>query len=174
MKIVVTDIRPSEARQAQLVFNATWRVTYPNKKARITLADIRHRQQGSLGKARIQKRREMIKNLPRNEKYLVAKVGNKVIGVCIAIKHKDKNVLSAIYVLPKYQGKGVGGLLWNAVKNFLNPKKDTVVHVATYNLNAIRFYKKLGFRVSRRRFLEERLRMKSGSIIPQTEMVRKA
>jgi hypothetical protein len=48
---------------------------------------------------------------------------------------------------------------------------ESTVEVATYNSNAIAFYKKLGFIETGRRFTNEKTRMKSGSIIPEMEMV---
>lgn len=154
-----------------MVFNTTWLTTYPNKKAGITVADIKHRQKGSLSVARLQKRRAGIKNLPRNEKYLVARIRTRVVGVCIVSKQKTYNKLNAIYVLPSYQGRGIGRMLWDEAKIFLNPKCRTAVHVATYNNDAQAFYQKLGFRPTGRRFSEKRYQLKSGATIPETEMI---
>ena len=42
--------------------------------------------------------------------------------------------------------------------------------MATYNQKAIDFYKKLGFEETGKNFSQERFRMKSGSIIPETEL----
>jgi ribosomal protein S18 acetylase RimI-like enzyme len=75
-----------------------------------------------------------------------------------------------IYVLPEYQGKGIGKLLWNELSKYLDINKETFVEVATYNENAIKFYEKLGFVDTNKRFTDERFRMRSGGIIPQMEM----
>ena len=50
-------------------------------------------------------------------------------------------------------------------------KNKIIVQVATYNTKAIEFYKKLGFKETGKNFSDERFRMKSGSIIPETELV---
>jgi ribosomal protein S18 acetylase RimI-like enzyme len=172
MDIKITNARPSDARQIQSVLNKTWLATYPNKKIGVTVADIRYRQKGSLGSARLQKRREDIRNSAHSKKYwLVAKMGKKVVGVCGVAKEKDKNKLGTIYVLPKYQGTKIGYRLWIESRKLLNPRKRTIVHTATYNKKAVAFYRKLGFKNIGKRFMEERLRMKSGVIIPQIEMV---
>lgn len=171
MKIQITNARPADARRIQMVFNKTWLTTYSNRKAGITVADIKHRQRGSLGRARLKKRRDGIRNLPRNERYLTAKHGVLVVGVCIVSKQKTYNKLNAIYVLPRYQGRGIGRMLWEEAKTFLNRKRKTVVRVATYNKSAQAFYNKLGFRTTGKRFFEERYRLKSGAIIPEIEMV---
>ena len=83
---------------------------------------------------------------------------------------EEKNQLQMIYVLPEYQGKGIGKLLWNEVKKYLDKTKETYVELVTYNENAIKFYQKLGVVDTGKRFLEERFRMKSGNILPQMEM----
>ena len=96
------------------------------------------------------------------------------MGTSSMVLNKDNNLLRTIYVLPEFQGKGIGKMLWNEFKDYLDPKKDTILQVATYNQNAIEFYKKLGFVDSGKRLLNEKWRMKSGSIIPEMEMVLKA
>ena len=62
------------------------------------------------------------------------------------------------------------------IERFINRNlaKDTYVDVAEYNQRAIDFYTKLGFVDTGRRHQEERFRMKSGAIITEMEMVRKA
>lgn len=52
--------------------------------------------------------------------------------------------------------------------------KGITVEVATYNTNAIEFYKRLGFEDTGKRFSNERLKMKSSAVLPEMEMVIKA
>jgi ribosomal protein S18 acetylase RimI-like enzyme len=99
------------------------------------------------------------------------KEGDKVVGVCRVVNHPDKNQLQAIYVLPEYQGRGVGRMLWEEAQKYFDIEKDTIVHVADYNEKAIGFYKKVGFVDTGKRFSEERYKMKSGAIISEMEMV---
>jgi ribosomal protein S18 acetylase RimI-like enzyme len=68
----------------------------------------------------------------------------------------------------------VGTAIWHEAAKFIDPTKDTFLEVADYNENAINFYKKLGFEDTGKRITDERFRMKSGSIIPEMEMVLKA
>ena len=86
------------------------------------------------------------------------------------MRRSDKNQLQAIYVVPEYQRKGVGKLLWKEAQKYFDEGKDIVVEVATYNSNAIAFYKKLGFVDTGKRFSDEKFKMKSGNLIPEMEM----
>jgi len=91
--------------------------------------------------------------------------------MCRFLNKEDFNQLQAIYVLPTYQHKGVGKALWNTASKFINPDKKTIVQVADYNEKAIKFYEKLGFVDTGKRFSDKKFTMKSGAIIPEMEMV---
>jgi len=144
----------------------TWLATYPNKKAGITIDDIEYRYKDAFSPERLKKREEMIVSQEPNEKYIVAKDGDRVVGMCYAVIHEDKNQLEAIYILPEYHGRGIGTKLLP----FFDKTKDIYVEVADYNEKAIGFYKKLGFIDTGRRFSDERFKMKSGAMLPEMEM----
>jgi ribosomal protein S18 acetylase RimI-like enzyme len=171
-KIKITFATPQDAKGVQEVFYRTWLATYPNEEFGITVDDIEDRYKNSFTDEGLKKRVEKIVNPSKGEKLFLAKDGEKIIGLCI-IKCLDKNQLQAIYILPEHQGKGIGHLFWNKVKKSFAPNKDIVVEVATYNIKAINFYKKLGFEDTGRRFFDERHRMKSGAVIPEMEMLMK-
>ena len=65
-------------------------------------------------------------------------------------------------------------MLWASAQKHFDADKDTIVQVVTYNANAIGFYKKLGFQETGKKIMDERFRMKSGAITPETELVIKA
>lgn len=77
-------------------------------------------------------------------------------------------------MLPEFQGLGIGKMLWKKANEFLDPKKDTFVQVADYTENAINFYKKIGFVETGKRIENESQKFKSGAVISQIEMVKKA
>lgn len=175
MKILDIKISPAKSEDSagmQEVFYKAWLATYPNEEHGITRDDIEERFKDPV--AGIEQRKKNILEIAGNKKYLVAKVGEQIVGLCRVVKHEDRNELQAIYVLPEYQGKGIGYALWQETKKFFDPTKDTIVQVATYNKKAITFYEKLGFRDNGKRFTEERFRMKSGNIMPEMEMVLKS
>jgi len=115
----------------------------------------------------VNKRTEMIKNLDENEKIVVAKTEDKVIGMGHIEESSDENIVQAVYVLPEYQNKGVGLLLWNEMKKWLNPSKKTVLYVFEKNINAIKFYNKVGFNFVKNAGEHP---LKNGKSISQIEM----
>jgi ribosomal protein S18 acetylase RimI-like enzyme len=174
MKIEIADVRPEHVEGIQEVFYRAWLATYPNDAAGVTVDDVEDRFKERNSKERLAKRREDIASVDPDKRFLVALDGERVIGLARASKNEKENRLNAIYVLPEYQGKGVGTKLWNEIKSFFDPTKDVVVGVATYNEKAIGFYTKLGFIDSGRRYTEEGLRLKSGAILPEMDMVIRA
>lgn len=162
-----------DARGTIEVQYKAWLATYPNEKAGITVDDIESRYKDAFSGDRLHERENVITNPEPNEKYIIAKDGDKVVGMCYAVIQEDKNQLQAIYLLPEYQGKGIGTKLWDAILPFFDQSMDIYVEVADYNEKAIGFYKKLGFTDTGRRFSDARFRMKSGAILPEMEMVKK-
>lgn len=167
--ITVQKAVPEDALGVGEVFYKTWLATYPNEEFGITVDDIEDRW-----KDRNKADGNRIINAPDNELLLTAKDSDKIVGVCRAVKYPDKNNLQAIYIFPEYQGQGLGNRFWEEILKFFDPQKDITVEVAIYNTNAIEFYKRLGFKDTGKRFSNERLRMKSGSVLPEMEMAIKA
>lgn len=172
--IRITTATQEDVQGIQEVLYRTWLATYPNEEFGITVDDIEDRFNDRKREEALAKRKKYISDPPIGDTMLVAKEVHRIVGLCRVIRHEDKNELVAIYVLPELQGRGVGKLLWQQAKKFFDPKKDTIVQVATYNKNAIGFYKKLGFQDTGKRLKDEKFKMKSGSIIPEMEMIIKA
>jgi ribosomal protein S18 acetylase RimI-like enzyme len=153
----------------------TWLATYPNAEAGITKEDIAFMFKDAFTDETLWQRREALAKAPERGRFLlIAKDGEKVTGLCGAAILGGFNKLGLIYVLPWYQGKGIGKKLWDAIVPFLDKEKSTIVQVATYNTQAIEFYKKLGFADTGKRISDEKWRMKSGAVIPEMEMCLRA
>jgi ribosomal protein S18 acetylase RimI-like enzyme len=148
----------------------TWLETYPNEKVGITREDIEDRYKDALGGKKLEKRIKAIQEQSENERILVAKDSEKVVAFCYLTSDDKKNQLQAIYILPEYQGKGIGTKIWERAREFFNKEMDVYVEVADYNEKAISFYKKLGFVDTRRRWTDETFKMKSGAVMPEMEM----
>jgi ribosomal protein S18 acetylase RimI-like enzyme len=169
--VTIQKAKIEDVKEIQDVFYKTWLATYPNKKAGITIEDIEERFKNRFSEKNIRKRETQILDAPENKFFLVAKDRDKVIGACIAVKEADINQLQAIYVLPEYQGRGVGQMFWTKIQEFFARDKRTIVQVADYNDKAIAFYQKLGFVDTGKRFTDEKHKMPvSGDCIPEMEM----
>jgi ribosomal protein S18 acetylase RimI-like enzyme len=170
-EITIRLARSEDARALQEVYYKSWLKTYPNEKYGITTEDIEDSYKNSFTPETIKSIEERIGKSPSSDKRFAVVINNKVIGTCRIILNTDRNELRSLYLLPEYQGKGIGTVVWNYVKKYLDSTKETFLNVAVYNETAISFYEKLGFKDSGKRFSEEKFRMKSGNIIPEMEML---
>jgi ribosomal protein S18 acetylase RimI-like enzyme len=174
--ITIRNASEDDAFAIQSVFYKTWLETYPNKEVGITKEDIEENFKDDFTDQKINEFKERLKNIPANSILLVAEDNtvNQIIAVCRIFVREQYNQLQAIYVLPEYQGRGVGMALWSETQKHFNQKMDTIVQVATYNEKAISFYNSLGFVDTGKRFSEERHRMPvTKTLIPEMEMVKK-
>ena len=169
--IKILDAVPEDALGMTTVFYKAWLKAYPNEEAGVTMDDIEDSYKDSFTEEGIGKMQEKLKQPRIKEKRLVAKEGDLIVGTATMVRNEENNQLRTIYVLPEYQGKGIGKMLWEEARKFCDPEKDTIVQVVTYNEQAINFYMKLGFVDTGKRFTEERFKMKSGAILPEMEMV---
>lgn len=170
-KIIIREALPEDVNEIQDVFYKTWLLTYPNQDLGITTQDIDELFKNSYDKETLNNFADKIRSLPSHVKFFVAVMDDKVIGLCRIFLKEEHNQLNAIYILPEYQGRGIGSILWGEAQKMLDINKKTIVQVATYNINAIKFYEKLGFKDNGKRFTEERHRMPiSKVLIPEMEM----
>ena len=130
-------------RAIDTVFLQTWLDTYQNHEYNIKKIDIiEHFWKLA---PRLERRKIKLESVNHNEIRIMAKEWNKIIGVCVAKKDNKKNILESIYILWSHQWKGIWRKLWGDVIEFFDKRLPVVVEVASYNQNAIAFYKKLGF-----------------------------
>lgn len=172
--IRISHVTPEDAREVQELLYEVWLDTYPNHELGILVSDIEFRFENTFTEEALKQRADQITLTPKNELFLCAKDGKKIVGICRPVKYEDRNQLYTTYVLPEYQQQGIGTLLWKEAEKFLDPTRDTFVEVAVYNTSAIQFYKKLGFKDTGKRFEDEKFRMQSGSVIPEMVMIKKA
>ncbi len=80
---------------------------------------------------------------PAHFKEYGAFMDDKLVAYICYIPHENEIVLKALYVDKKYQHKGIGSVL---MKKILDYKLPVELSVASFNLNARRFYEKFGFK----------------------------
>ncbi len=156
--------------EVHTLLHKTFLATYSNSELNITEALIKELIPEAFDDAKLEQQKERIIHPPKNSFYVIAKIDEIIVGVCFAVQKEEHVHLRSMYVLPEYQRRGVGKALWNALFKWSDKKKPIVVHVATYNENAIRFYKSLGFVDTGKRFTEERHVLSNGISIPELEM----
>ncbi|HVZ76258.1 MAG TPA: GNAT family N-acetyltransferase [Candidatus Paceibacterota bacterium] len=163
---------PSDAHGIQDVFYWSWITTYPSAEFGITVEDIEYRYQDRHSIERIGRTQERIILECPAIILLVAKDGNSVVGLCRIQPGKDSHFLQSLYILPAYQGRGIGGMLWKEAQKYLSPCFPVKLWVTTYNARAIRIYERWGFAKQGTSFLSPQLQMRNGSRFPLYEMIR--
>lgn len=159
-KVYLEKIRQFQERQAKMIGisdaaaedveniirlkNDVWVAAYSNREHGIGEADIRSRE--SRNPERVERMKELIKTGSASGHVWVAKDGGEVIGMCSADRG-ERNKLGALYVLPSYQGMGVGKSLIGKALEWLGEEKPVYLEVAEFNTGAIAFYIRFGFEV---------------------------
>jgi ribosomal protein S18 acetylase RimI-like enzyme len=88
---------------------------------------------------------ECSRNIENN--YLIKYNGNN-IGWLEYELSKKYIYIGQIHILPEYQGKGIGSNIINEIIKYgRKKKKDIFLYVIKYNDKALKFYKKLGFKI---------------------------
>lgn len=168
--IKIRTATPKDAKGIREVQYKAWLKTYPDEGMGVTTDDVEDRFKDAFSDEKIKEREMRIFNKKDNEQYFVGELGDQIIGFCHIKKSDERNQIMAIYVLPGHQGKGVGKSLWRETSLFIDNDKDIFVELASYNTQAMKFYKNLGFVDTGRRWTDEAFRMKSGNFIPEIEM----
>ena len=80
--------------------------------------------------------------------------------------------IDAMYVVPEFQGKGLGKKLIEKAFEWLGSNLDVKLVVVKYNTNAIEFYKKMGFQETANKVDYKGTKPASGKEIPRIEMMK--
>ncbi len=83
--------------------------------------------------------------MPASE-FLVADDGNEIAGTAFASRINDTTTkLHRLYVLPEFQGRGIGRMLLDEIEECFSEYQNIVLEVEEQNKSAVRFYQKHGF-----------------------------
>ena len=174
MKIKIRKSVPDDIYGIREVTKVTWLKTYPSNEEGITIGDIEEKFENDEtpeGKKKIEERKKKYKD--GNSGIWVAEDEGKIIGFCMALREGKHNRVGAIYVLPIYQGRGLGKQLIENAFGWLGDKKDILINVARYNKQAIDFYKKFGFmETGKGGTLDSAAMLPSGIFIPEIELIK--
>ena len=173
MEVIIRDAAVADAETIFEIYYKTWLATYPNEAHGVLVSDIEHHYKELRTPEHREKDKARIRNIGTDARMLVAEIGNTIVGTSNMVRGGERNKISSIYILPEFQGKGVGRKLFDTALLWFDKTKDIQVDVATYNTKAITFYESLGFVRTGEIFTEERFCMQSGGIIPEERMIRK-
>lgn len=142
--ITLFDAISDDIQQIREVQKIVWLVTYPNKEYDITQEDILSSFTPESDKRFITIVQKALMSNPLVHGW-IAKDEEKIVGYYFVEKTENKNRINSLYVLPQYQGQGIGKQLLLQALQWLENNKPTVLEVASYNAKAIVFYKSFGF-----------------------------
>jgi ribosomal protein S18 acetylase RimI-like enzyme len=173
MAVIIREASPDDVDVIRDVQRRTWLATYPNEALGITREDIetRFREAPETARARRERRWWALCTPPHHS--WVALEEDVVIGFCIASQDERENLIEALYVLPGYQGRGVGRRLLQTALDWFGEGHEVALNVASYNEKAIAFYRASGFVSAGPAPLEETVQLASGVRLPEIRMVRR-
>ncbi len=140
------NVRVTTINDAEGVLNVqkkTWLKTYPCKEHNITKEDITARFANK--EERIARIKNKVKKYDKDSCGWVVELNKDIVAFSAVQREMGESTIKAIYVLPEYQGKGFGKRLMQQIFDFFKESKEIYLEVASYNKDAIAFYKKHNF-----------------------------
>ena len=170
LNITIEKAVPADAEGWCKIHKECWVEVYPNKEAGITKEDVLEKDFDS--PAKIKYWQDCFVNPKPGVNYLSAKIDGKVVGFCIAYIKDEENEVGALYVDKDSRRLGAGHKLIEKALSIFDPSKKTILKVASYNTNAIEFYKKCGFEIIGP-YTDEHQHLPNGKNIPEFLMKKK-
>ncbi len=143
---IITIATPSDAKDVRQVQHDTWIATYPNESLGITVDAIKKRIAAYITTEKIEALKKSL--IDPQQRTWIATINSATIGYCTASTAEDNNRLEALYVLPAYQGMHVGKALIEPALTWMGETKPIELEAASYNQQALSFYKKYGFKLT--------------------------
>jgi len=173
----IENAKPEDVEAIRTIAKDAWFDIYPNETYGITREDIEAIDW--LEPAGLERRRKEMTEKEDTIKVLVVKDDkDKILGFCKVSKDGDKRdeliqrEIDAMYLVKELQGKGLGKKLMQKALEWLGTDEDIRLEVASYNTNAIDFYKRFGFQETNNPVSDKRTQLPSKKEIPRIVMVR--
>jgi ribosomal protein S18 acetylase RimI-like enzyme len=142
-EFIISDAIPDDVPEMLSVRRITWLATYPNRHYGISANDLKDNLDKINADSLIRWQKRIAEDTSSHTWF--AKFQSRIIGFVSASKDKDCNHIRALYILPDYQGKGIGKQLMQTALGWLGNNLKISLDVVTYNEKAINFYRKFGF-----------------------------
>lgn len=167
---------PDDAPGICQVRKAVWCDTYahddPNPQRTITLEDLQAIDYGSEDRVDYYRQQALSRDY---QQILVARDQDKVVGVIVGRKGEEFNTFVTFFVLPEYQGQGIGGKLLEPTLTWLGTAKPIKIDVVDFNTPAIEMYEnRYGFRKSSEPRLHESGKLPHGKLMYEIEMTKES
>lgn len=141
--INISKPKPEDAEGMNETIKKSWYATYITPEIGITKEDI-DLMYAQSEKRQIEVFRSRAEHPKDDDISLVAKDGEKVVGIIRIKIFPDHIRVRTMYIHPEYMGKGIGTNLWNEMQKLL-PKGTPVVAYPTEHTKSVDWYKKIGF-----------------------------
>jgi ribosomal protein S18 acetylase RimI-like enzyme len=158
------DVLPMIEMHAQ-----SWKDTYPNDDAGVTLEWVEERTKKWFTPENIEnrkKRLEEAKTNPDIATWIAKDKAGKIIGIASPRRDEKGQHVGAIYVDKEYHGQGIAQQLMEKIIDWSDPGQPIDLEVASYNERAKAFYRKYGFQ-------ETGKEAHFAEVIPVVTMIRK-
>lgn len=165
----IEDAKPEDVEAMRTMVRDAWLQIYPNEEHGITLEDL----QGIDWFTEMDRRRQEITESTDKHTWVLRDDKGTVVGFCKATKISEIGEIDAMYVSSELQGKGLSKVLMQRAFDWIGPNLDIRLEVVKYNLRAISFYKKMGFKETTNGVKSRQTQLPSGRQIPRIEMMRK-
>jgi ribosomal protein S18 acetylase RimI-like enzyme len=169
----IKDAKPEDVEDMRRIVKNAWLELYPNETYGITRGDIQSIDWHNPAKLDKHKA-EILENQGNAHNFVIKNTDDEIVGFCKVLKSDVQGEIDAMYVLPELQGKGLGKRLMDRAFEWIGPNLDIVLKVVAYNDNAIGFYKRMGFEVTKNKVVYTGTQIPCGKEIPRIEMLRKA
>jgi ribosomal protein S18 acetylase RimI-like enzyme len=170
--LTIKKTTPEDVLGINKVLKAAWLATYPNEEHGVTKEAIEAKFAGEMPEDDLLECQERYRNPKPGELYLTAKEDENIIGFIGVTRNEDgTGEVNGIYVHPAFHGKGIGRDLMMSGLGWLKACSKIIIHCASYNTKALKFYRKFGFEVDESVVVEIKQRV-SGLMIPEVELVK--
>jgi len=157
----IREATQKDADSIRRIQHDTWLSAYVNEEFDITPKDIEAKN--FLSKESLKKTHTFLK---KNPNCWVAEVEDKVVGFVWPQIKEGKHRVGSIYILPDYQGMGIGSEFMEKVFE-VHKGHDIYLNVVAYNKSAVKFYEKFGFKKTGKKKDHP---MPYGKVVPTVEM----